>query len=70
LAQRDVPKLAALRKKFEALDPEGTGFVPPHAAKVRIMRVFGMSEHEALTIVRKFTESGGFDYYALQGALS
>jgi hypothetical protein len=29
-----------------------------------------MPEHDALTIVRRFTESGGFDYYALQAALS
>jgi hypothetical protein len=68
--KRDGGRLAALRKKFEALDPEGTGFVPPDAAKIRIIRVFGMPEHDALTIVRRFTEPGGFDYYSLQAALT
>jgi hypothetical protein len=68
--KRDGVKLAALRKKFEALDPDGTGFVQPDAAKIRIIRVFGMPEHDALTIVRRFTEGGGFDYYALQAAIA
>jgi hypothetical protein len=68
--KRDGMKLAALRKKFEALDPDGTGFVPQDAAKIRIIRVFGVPEHDALTIVRRFSESGAFDYYALQAAVA
>jgi hypothetical protein len=70
ILKHDDQKLAGLRKKCEYLDPEGTGFIKPDEAKIRFIRVYGMPEHDAGTVVRRFTVEKGFDYFALWAALA
>jgi hypothetical protein len=67
--KQDDQRLALLRKKMEFLDPDGTGFVRPDEAKIRLIRVYGIPEHDAGTIVRRFTDEKGFDYYAFWATL-
>ena len=68
--KRDARAVSAIRKQFEAADKEGTGYATPDDAKYRITRIFGLPEHEAVTIVRRFTEPRGFDYYSFTSVLN
>jgi hypothetical protein len=67
--KQDDQRLKLLKKKMEYLDPNGTGFVQPDEAKIRLIRVSGIPEHDAGTIVRRFTNEKGFDYYAFWATL-
>ena len=68
--KRDPRAVAAIRKQFEAADKEGTGYATPDDAKYRISRIFGLQEHEAVTVVRRFTEPRGFDYFSFASVLN
>ena len=58
-----------LRKDFEAMDPELSGFIPTEDATKKIVRILKLQLHEAITVVRRFTEDKKFDYFQLMNIL-
>jgi hypothetical protein len=69
LKRLDTRKIERLKKQFEMIDQEGNGFVDPREAMIRVTRVLELREHEATTIVRRFTEQKGFDYFGFIATL-
>ena len=58
-----------LRKQFEALDPELTGFIPVKNAEEYLTKI-GLQQHEALTITRRWNDNNGFDYFSFISSLA
>jgi hypothetical protein len=69
LKKLDTGKIERLKKQFQMIDREENGFVDAKEALIRVMRVLGLPEHEATTVVRRFTDQKGFDYFAFVSSL-
>jgi hypothetical protein len=69
LKKLDTRKIERLKKQFEMIDQEGNGYVDPREAMTKVIRVLDLREHEATTIVRRFTEQRGFDYFGFIATL-
>jgi hypothetical protein len=65
----DVAKIERLKKQFEMIDTDGHGYINPPEAVIRLMRVLGLPEHEATTIVRRYIVGDGFDYFGFVASL-
>jgi hypothetical protein len=63
-------RIDRLRRAFEAIDPELSGWVPPPAAEAALADAVGLPPHEALTVVRRWTSARGFDYFSFISALA
>ena len=61
----DKQLIEQLRKEFEAVDPDLTGYVPKEEATKKIVRILKLQLHEAITITRRFTDQKGFNYFQL-----
>jgi len=59
-----------IKKQFEARDPELNGYIKASEAKSIIMQLLGVKSHQALTVVRRWEEEFGFDYFGFLSALA
>ena len=65
------PKLVRkLRIEFERDDPELEGFLPDDIVVEKLIDVLGLAQQEALTIVRRWTNEKGFDYFSFMSCLA
>ena len=64
--QRDV--VDSLHEAFQAKDPELQGRVKPSDMAV-IMESIGMPKHEIATVLRRWENKLGFDYFGFMSAL-
>jgi hypothetical protein len=62
-------RVECVRKEFEKSDPENRGYVDVENAESVIMEIFGLPKHETLTVVRRWTQNRGFDYFEFMSAL-
>ena len=67
---KDSERIDSLRAALESLDQEHKGFVDSRAAQREISRAMGLTQQEALTIVRRWTTDQGFDYFQFITILS
>jgi hypothetical protein len=68
--KRQKKQVQEARQLFESQDPELVGFVRPNVAENIATDVFGLDRHEALTIVRRWTEKDKFDYFSFMSTLA
>jgi hypothetical protein len=58
------------RMQLEHLDQKQKGYVDQKVAQQMLMRLFGVPQHEALTVVRRWSNGWGFDYFSFLMALN
>ena len=68
--KRDTAMVQALRKQFESTDPQLRGYITPTAAETALKNVCQLQRHEATTIIRRWTEKEGFDYFSFMSCLA
>jgi hypothetical protein len=68
--KRDKAAIATLRTALEPYDRIGNGYADPAAAEQIIVRAFGIPTHEAMTVVRRWTNDWGFDYFGFISQLT
>ena len=68
--KRDTEAIEALRKQFESTDPELRGYITAAAAETALMNVCHVQRHEATTIIRRWMEKDGFDYFSFMSCLA
>ena len=60
---KNKQNLLILKKDFESIDPELLGYINKDEAIKRIVRVLKLTLHEVMTIIRRFTDEKGFNYF-------
>ncbi|OHT06870.1 hypothetical protein TRFO_25050 [Tritrichomonas foetus] len=65
----DARALMKSRRTFEGNDPKLSGFVDKDLAERTLVRNYNMPMHEAVTIVRRWSNDFGFDYFSFVSAL-
>jgi hypothetical protein len=58
-----------LKRQFEQRDEAGKGYVDPSIAEQILMRICGLSKHEATTVTRRWSNDWGFDYFGFLSAV-
>jgi len=58
------------RASFETLDPELSGYVHPNEAKKSISSLVKIPEHEIMTIIRRWDDDYGFDYFGFMSSFA
>lgn len=61
--------LSKCRRTFEGNDPRLRGFIDSDLAERTLVRNYGIPMHEAVTIVRRYSNENGFDYFNFVSAL-
>ena len=62
--KREKDQIELARKEIEQYDKDLIGYISPSMAEKIIAQNFRIENHEAATIVRRFTEPAGFDYFS------
>jgi hypothetical protein len=70
--KKEQPRVQAIREAFEAIDPDLSGWIHPSQAEEALKTVYGQqfNLHQIRTIVRRWTEQPGFDYFSFMSALA
>lgn len=63
-------KVDQMRQSMEAYDKDLVGYIQPAVARKILMDTFGMTEHEAMTVTRRYSENAGFDYFSFMKAFT
>ena len=61
--------LQKCRRTFEGNDPRLRGYIDTDLAERTLVRNYGIPMHEAVTIVRRYSNENGFDYFSFVSAL-
>ncbi|OHS96723.1 EF-hand domain-containing family member C2 [Tritrichomonas foetus] len=68
--KKQKQKFPQLKRMFERSDPDLHGYIPPQDAEEKLISVMGLQRHEAITVVRRWAEEKGFDYFSLLSCLN
>ena len=67
--KNDRTALMKSRRTFEGNDPRLTGYIDSDMAERTLVRNYNINLHEAVTIVRRYTNDQGFDYFSFVSAV-
>ena len=67
--KKDTAALQKVKRAFEGVDPRLKGYVDTDLAERTFVRNYQIPMHEAVTIVRRYSNDFGFDYFSFVQAL-